>query len=169
MEIDLLQNEKNAKEKQKAFALVLKKANKADVIRQLPKIHEAVFEKIDCLQCANCCKNYSPRFKMPDIKRIAKHLRMKEPDFIQQYLQIDAEGDHVLQQQPCSFLESDNKCSIYDVRPRDCYRFPYTDEDILVKQPALTLKNTAICPAAFEVVSKLEAMVEKTKIIPYIK
>src|SRR5690606_10324864 len=110
---------------------------------------------IDCLQCANCCKNYSPRFKMPDIKRIAKRLKMKETEFIQQYLVLDTDGDYVVKTTPCPFLGQDNYCGIYQDRPRDCYRFPYTDEDVLLKQVNLTLKNVTICPAVFYVMEKL--------------
>lgn len=151
--------EKEAKERKKAFAQTLKKANKPQTIRVLPMLHEDVFEQVDCLQCANCCKNYSPRFKMPDIKRIAKYLGMKEVGFIEQYLFLDEDGDYVLQSSPCHFLDSDNTCSIYEVRPRDCYRYPYTDEDVLVKQAKLTLKNSEICPAVFAILEKLEKAV----------
>jgi Fe-S-cluster containining protein len=118
-------------------------------------LHEAAFEKIDCLTCANCCKNYSPRFKTPDIKRISKHLNMKESNFIETYLSLDSEGDYVVKSTPCPFLGEDNFCSIYDKRPSDCQRFPYTDEDVLLKRPAITLKNASFCPAVYFVLEKL--------------
>lgn len=153
---DLIQLKKNAREKRKTFAQLLKKSNKQPVIKSLPALHQKAFDTIDCLKCANCCKHYSPRFKMPDIKRIARHLRMKETLFIDQYLKMDEDGDYVLTVHPCPFLEADNKCNIYDVRPRDCYRYPYTDEDVLIKQVNLTLKNSEICPAVFSVLEMLE-------------
>ena len=71
------------KEQQKAFRQFLQRADKNKVLKQLPRLHEEAFEKIDCLQCAACCKNYSPRFKTPDVKRISKHLGMKESVFIE--------------------------------------------------------------------------------------
>lgn len=146
---------KIAKEHQKKYRDFLKKANKNKVLSILPQLHQEAFEKVDCLQCANCCKNYSPRFKMPDIKRIAKHLRMKESAFIAQYLKMDEDGDYVVTSHPCPFLGDDNYCSIYEERPRDCARFPYTDEDVLLKQPNLTIKNTTVCPAMFHVMEAL--------------
>lgn len=151
--------EKEAKENQGKYRDFLKKANKNKVLQKLPELHEEAFATIDCLQCANCCRNYSPRFKMPDIKRIARHLRMKESQFIDKYLYLDADGDYVVQSSPCPFLGADNKCSIYDERPRDCARYPYTDEDVLVKQTALTLTNATICPAMHHVLEKLIATV----------
>lgn len=144
-----------AKENSKQFKNFLKKAKVAPTLARLPELHAEAFENIDCLACANCCKNYSPRFKMPDIKRIAKHLRMKESDFILTYLKMDEDGDYVVQSSPCPFLGADNYCSIYDDRPRDCYRYPYTDEDVLIKQPNLTVKNATICPAVYYVMEKL--------------
>lgn len=152
----LLQNwEKKSGERQKEYSRLLKRADKNKVLKLLPELHEEAFEKVDCLQCANCCKNYSPRFKTPDIKRISKHLRMKEGEFIDTYLLLDEDGDYVVKTKPCPFLGSDNYCSIYDVRPSDCERFPYTDEDVILKRPHLTQKNSTFCPITYFVLEKL--------------
>ncbi len=143
------------KEKQKQFKQFLAKADKNKVLKQLPQLHEEAFKKIDCLQCAACCKNYSPRFKTPDVKRISKHLGMRESMFIDTYLRVDEEGDFVVKTTPCPFLGADNFCSIYTERPSDCHRFPYTDEDVFIKRPTLTLKNASFCPISFYVLDKL--------------
>lgn len=152
---DLSQIEKTAREHSKQYKHVLQKVPKNKLLGQLPGLHQEAFEKIDCLQCANCCRNYSPRFKMPDIKRIAKRLKMKEHQFIETYLNLDGDGDYVVRSHPCPFLGADNYCDIYEDRPRDCYRYPYTDEDVLIKQVSLTLKNATVCPAVFYVMEKL--------------
>lgn len=140
---------------QKAYKKLLEKKADRKLIQKLPTLHEEAFEKINCLDCAACCKNHSPRFKQPDIKRIAKYLAMKEGDFIQQYLQLDFENDFVLKTSPCHFLNDDNTCRIYDVRPSDCARYPYTDEDVLLKRKNITLKNSLVCPAVAFVLNKL--------------
>ncbi len=147
--------EKSAKENQKAYKRMLEKGNKNALLKALPDLHEEAFSKIDCLQCANCCKNYSPRFKTPDIKRIAKLLRMKEGDFVETYLRLDEDNDYVVKQSPCPFLDNDNTCKIYDDRPSDCRRYPYTDEDVLIKRVSLTLKNATVCPATYIVLERL--------------
>src|SRR5436305_14759596 len=128
---------KKNKEKQKVFKQFLQRADKNKVLQQLPNLHEQAFKSINCLQCANCCKNYSPRFKTPDIKRISRHLGLKESEFIETYLKVDEDGDFVVRSTPCPFLGQDNFCSIYSVRPSDCVRFPYTDEDVLIKRQSL--------------------------------
>ncbi|HQU61355.1 MAG: YkgJ family cysteine cluster protein [Phaeodactylibacter sp.] len=118
-------------------------------------LHEAVFADIDCLQCANCCKTTSPIFRDIDIDRIAAHLRQRPADFITQYLHLDEEGDYVLNSAPCPFLGAGHYCSIYEVRPKACREYPHTDRKNFHQILGLTLKNTAICPAAFEVVKRL--------------
>lgn len=146
---------KQSAQHQKQYRQFLQRADKNKVLKQLPDLNEEAFEKIDCLQCGNCCKGYSPRFKTTDIKRISKHLKMKEGDFIATYLNLDTDGDYVAKKAPCPFLGTDNYCSIYDVRPGDCARFPYTDEDVLLKRPQLTLKNSTFCPIVHFVLEKL--------------
>ena len=148
--------EQTAAEHQKQYKRLLEKGNRNKMLRALPALHDAAFSKIDCLECANCCRNYSPRFKQPDIKRIAKRLRMKEGDLVHLYLKMDEDGDYVVKQSPCPFIGDDNACSIYEDRPSDCRRYPYTDEDVLLKRVSLTLKNATICPAVFTVLEELE-------------
>ena len=158
MDDQLLENwEKKSAEHQKLYKNWLSRADKNKVLKRLPQLHEAAFERVDCLTCANCCKNYSPRFKTPDIKRISKYLGMKEGVFIETYLNLDSEGDYVVRSTPCPFLGADNYCSIYDQRPSDCQRFPYIDEDVLIKRPQITLKNSTFCPAVYFVLEKLMA------------
>jgi Fe-S-cluster containining protein len=156
MSEEILQNwQKKSADNQKKYKQYLNRADKNQVLKQLPDLHEEAFSKINCLDCAACCKNYSPRFKTPDLKRIAKHLKMKEGDFIEKYLTLDVEGDYVVRSKPCPFLGSDNYCGIYEVRPSDCARFPYTDEDVIIKRQQLTLKNSSFCPIVYFVLEKL--------------
>ena len=152
---------KKSAARQKQYRQVLERADQNKLLKILPELHEVAFKAVDCLNCANCCKNYSPRFKTPDIKRISRHLKMREGEFIETYLRLDEDGDYVVKSSPCPFLGSDNFCSIYDERPSDCARYPYTNEDVFVKRKALTLKNSTVCPAVHVV---LEKMIEMSRI-----
>ena len=80
---------------------------------------------------------------------------MRESDFIEKYLRVDEDGDFVANVKPCPFLGSDNYCSIYESRPSDCHRFPYTDEDVFLNRQHLTLKNSTFCPITYFVLEKL--------------
>lgn len=153
---EILKNwQKKSAEHQKQYKQLLARADKNRLLKQLPDLHDEAFQQVDCLTCGNCCKGYSPRFKTPDIKRISRALRMKESVFIETYLKLDEEGDYVVKSSPCPFLGEDNFCSIYEDRPSDCARFPYTDEDVLFKRSQLTLKNSTFCPAVYYVLERL--------------
>ena len=81
---------------------------------------------------------------------------MKPQQFTEQFLQLDEENDYVLKSVPCTFLDADNYCSIYEVRPKACREFPHTDRKKFQQISNLTLKNVAICPAAFNIVEKMK-------------
>lgn len=153
---NVLENwEKKSRERQKLYKIYLHRARKNDVLKKLPDLHEEASAKVDCLQCANCCKTYSPRFKTPDVKRISRLLQLRESDFIEKYLKVDEEGDFVVKTLPCPFLGEDNFCSIYEDRPSDCRRFPYTDEDFIIKRQPMVLKNSSFCPITYYVLEGL--------------
>ncbi len=118
--------------------------------------HDRVFEEIDCLDCANCCKTTSPIFIMTDIVRISKNLKMKAQSFITSYLRTDEIGDYVLKSAPCPFLMPDNKCQIYEFRPRACKEYPHTNRKRMYQILDLTLKNSVICPAVDRIIAGLK-------------
>ena len=130
----------------------LKQSKPNDLDQKFHKGHEAEFKKMDCLSCANCCKTTSPIFRDADIRRISKHLRIKEGKFISDYLRMDEEQDYVLKSSPCSFLEKDNSCSIYDVRPLACREYPHTDRKNMFQLLEITAENSLICPAVARIV-----------------
>ena len=141
----------------KKYFAKLKKKNPKRLDLLMQDLHENEFAKADCLACANCCKTSSPIFTEKDVSRIAKYFRMKEVNFISQYLQRDEDDFMVLQQAPCSFLdENDNTCTIYDVRPKACAEYPHTNRKKFIQLTNLTLKNVEICPAAFNIIEELK-------------
>ena len=120
-------------------------------------LHDAAFEEIDCLSCANCCKTTSPIITEKDISRIAKSLKMKEFQFIENYLDRDDDAFMVFKSAPCPFLDlTDNSCFIYDARPKACREYPHTDRRRFIQLADLTLKNTEICPAVFKIIESLK-------------
>jgi len=150
---------KKAKEKSienKKYFKNLKKHTPKNLDLVMQELHDDEFSKIDCLDCANCCKTTSPIFTDKDIQRISKHLRIKEYQFINQYLVRDEDDFMVLKQAPCSFLDSDNSCLIYDVRPKACREYPHTNRKRFIQLANLTIKNAEICPAVFTIVENLK-------------
>ncbi len=123
---------------------------------ELDSIHNSVFNNINCLDCANCCITTPAITLSSDIKRISKHLGLSKKQFTRKYIIDDLTGDKVFNHVPCVFLKEDNKCSIYEVRPTACRRFPHTDEPEFIKRPKWNAQNTLVCPAAYLVVEEIK-------------
>lgn len=149
-----LASEKHVENKRYFAKLKKKKPKELDLLMQ--ELHKKEFDKTNCLLCANCCKTSSPIFTDKDITRIAKHLKMKEHHFVNQYLERDTDDFMVLKSVPCTFLNIDNTCFIYDVRPKACKEYPHTNRKKFIQLTGLTLKNTEICPAVFNIVEDLK-------------
>ena len=147
---------KDKHKENKAFFAKLKKKPPKKLDYLMQELHDDEFEKTDCLDCANCCKTTGPLFTDKDVERIAKFFKLKPQQFIAQYLRVDEDDDYVLQSVPCTFLGADNYCSIYDVRPKACREFPHTDRKKFHQISNLTLKNVAICPAAYNIVEAMK-------------
>ena len=128
-------------------------------VKQLDSIvhdlHYAVFDEIDCLECANCCRSLGPRITDRDIEKMGKALRLKSAEVVAQYLHIDEDGDSVFRTMPCPFLAGDNYCLIYENRPKACREYPHTDRKKFYQIRNLSLKNAETCPAVYEVLKRL--------------
>ncbi len=110
----------NAKKAEnRLFFKKLKRVDQKHLDRQMHSLHEEVFACTDCLKCANCCTTTGPLLTEKDIDRLAKRERMKPVQFIEHYLRIDEDGDYVFKSMPCPFLDSNNECLVYDVRPKE--------------------------------------------------
>ncbi len=91
-----------------------------------------------------------------DVERLAKHFKIKPSQFVEEYLYIDEESDYVFRKTPCPFLLSDNYCMVYESRPKACREYPHTDRKRFYQILNLTLKNTEVCPAVYDVVERLK-------------
>jgi Fe-S-cluster containining protein len=151
------QSKKKSSENRK-FLLGLKKKDPRKMDDLFHKTHDVVFEEINCLTCANCCKTTSPIFYQNDIERVAKSLRVKPGEFIDRYLRIDEDHDYVLQSSPCPFLDEDNYCKVYADRPKACREYPHTDRKKITQIMELTHKNTLVCPAVLQIVERIKAI-----------
>ena len=114
------------------------------------------------------CKKMTPTFIDSDIKRISKHLGMTEAAFKKKWIkQEDPEpdgtpGDLVNKTQPCQFLNlKDNKCSIYEVRPRDCADFPHFAKEEFGQFNDTYIQNLKFCPVTYEFIKSMKKQVEK--------
>lgn len=121
------------------------------------QINTEVWQEVDCLTCANCCKRMTPTFTTKDISRISKHLKMRPKDFKERWLNYEKKDkDWVNKTQPCQFLDlTTNMCSIYEVRPDDCAGFPHLNKKKMLDYMHVHRQNVGYCPATFKMVEKM--------------
>jgi len=111
----------------------------------------------DCLKCANCCKTISPIIEFEDIHNMAKHLAMEAGAFMEKFIEMDEDGDFVFTSQPCPMLDkTDNKCKVYESRPKACRQYPHLDQVNSKKMLDLAFKNTSYCGVVFDTIKSLD-------------
>jgi uncharacterized protein len=159
--VNIAQTLKRAVEKSeenRRFLNSLKKKNPRRLDDIFHKTHDDVFEEMDCLTCANCCKTTSPIFYQTDVDRLSKSLGIRPGAFIERYLRTDEDRDLVLKSAPCPFLGADNHCAVYEDRPKACREYPHTHRKKMVQVLDLAFRNTLVCPAVFEIVERLKKL-----------
>ena len=141
----------------KKYFQKLKKRQQKRLDPLMQDLHEKEFAKTDCLKCANCCKTTAPWLTDHDVARIAKHLKLKEQKFIEEYLEVGEDNEFSFKLVPCVFLMPDNECGIYNVRPKACREYPHTNRRKFQQIETITIENTAICPATYNIMEALKA------------
>ena len=159
MIIDIPKLKRKASRKKRHYELFLKKLKrkKPSNIQKIAKqIDAEVWQEIDCLSCANCCKTMVPTYTRGDMKRIADHFGITSRQLYDKYLAHDENNDIVNQSTPCQWLGKDNKCKIYDIRPRDCRGFPHLKRSHFFDQSETFINNIKYCPATMRMLEILE-------------
>lgn len=160
MPTDLELFEKKAaanKKRFRGFVTKLENSSHRGVMQEVTEANAEVWQEVDCLSCANCCRKMTPTLKAADKTRIANHLRISVKAFTEKYLLYDAKDkDWRMQQQPCTFLDlATNKCTIYEVRPADCSGFPHLTKAPLKSYLYIHKQNIMYCPATYLFIEKM--------------
>jgi Fe-S-cluster containining protein len=165
--INLRNFKRKVEKNKKRLRLVLSKVEKKAPIHldQLAeKIDKEVWQEVNCLSCANCCKVMTPTFTVQDIKRISAHLGQTPKEFKDQWLVKDKNQDWTNKINPCQFLDlKTNMCRIYEIRPTDCSGFPHLAKKKMVDYIHVHKQNIEYCPATYAMVEKLEKAVFSIK------
>ena len=139
-----------------AFLKKLKKKKPKNLDEFVHNLHIEAFSKFSCLDCANCCKTIGPRLTDKDIERMAKHQKMKQADFMNEYILKDEDGDFVFNSHPCPFLLPDNYCLVYENRPKACREYPHTNRKRFYQILNLSHKNCETCPVVYDIFEELK-------------
>ena len=131
--------------------------NRADenaLDRDFASLHDELFSEEFCIQCGNCCREYSTVLKDNDIGAIAKYLRITPSAFLSEYTEDSPDGPEI--KAPCRFLSSDGRCEIQVCKPEDCKAFPYTDRPERIWSLYNTISLASVCPLVFEILQRLK-------------
>lgn len=93
-----------------------------------------ILKKIKCKKCGWCCKNQSAMLTLEDVKRLMIHFKCNYEKLSEKYLDKTMKIPYL--KSPCPFLDNENKCSIYHIRPKVCKIYPFTDF-FMVSKPCL--------------------------------
>lgn len=142
----------------KAFVEKLIKSKPKNLDKIVHNLHHNEFDKIDCLECARCCKSLGPMLFESDIERMASALKIKISKFKDEYIKVDEDEDYIFNQSPCPFLCYDNLCMIYASRPKACKEYPHTDRKRFYQVARKTYHNVSTCPAVYSIVEQLKKL-----------
>ncbi len=87
----------------------------------------------DCAGCSACCKGMGSSIILDpyDVYRLEKHLNKSFEELLQEHLELNVVDGVILpnlklagEQEQCSFLNEEGRCSIHDSRPGICRLFP---------------------------------------------
>jgi uncharacterized protein len=135
------------------FKKHLRNISSAVVDQKIYALNEKVSAQVDCMQCANCCKQLEPGLETDEIEILARQLPVSAEIFRERYVAFDGEAQY-LKTKPCMFLKV-CRCSIYIHRPAACSGYPHLDgKDMKYKRSLWS--NYAVCPIVFNVVEGLK-------------
>jgi Fe-S-cluster containining protein len=120
------------------------------------RLNEEISSKIDCTECANCCREVLIELDRGDIKTMSKAVNLSESLFIEKYLTGAENSDrYIFSKQPCPFLR-DNLCAQYEYRPEGCRSYPHLHKDEIVYRLITVIGNCSICPIVYNVYEQLK-------------
>ncbi len=103
-----------------------------------------ILKKVKCKKCGWCCKAQNAMLTREDLKRLMTYLRYDYQEFYEKFLDKTMKIPYL--KSPCPFLNNENKCTIYHIRPKVCKIYPFIDFFVVVKPCMLgeEIKNIMI-------------------------
>lgn len=120
------------------------------------EIAAPIVAKIDCTECANCCRSLQVSLTPSDAQRLADGLTIPLNDIVAVLVDLEAGAQvdewGVFRHSPCTLLK-DKRCSVYSHRPESCRVYPMFTPDF-----RWTLEHTIAgasgCPIIYNVLDE---------------
>lgn len=160
---EIKQKAKLKSDENQSFKAFLRNISSQEIDKKVHGITAEVSAKIDCLACANCCRNLEPELKKEEIAHLAGLKGMETIDFAKEYIHSDAVEDiDFLKQKPCIFLEN-TACTIYEKRPFSCADYPHLYKPHFKYRLKSIFRNYEICPIVYHTVETLKSEIFLSK------
>ncbi len=125
--------------------------------KKVQELNAIIEPQIDCLKCGNCCKTLMINVTKEECILVAKVLTMTVDEFKQTHIETSAEETYmVMNKMPCSFLQRDNCCSIYQNRFNECREFPQLKNPNFKSRTFSTMMHFGRCPIVYNVIQGLK-------------
>jgi Fe-S-cluster containining protein len=131
--------------------------NDSELDTFVDEIAAPIIDRVDCTQCANCCRSLDVYVTESDVHRLSVGIHIPVDEIITQRMDRTAVAEvgewGQFREHPCTFLNG-KRCSVYAHRPESCRIYPAFTPDF-----RWTLKDTisgaAVCPIIYNVLSQL--------------
>jgi Fe-S-cluster containining protein len=128
-----------------------------DIDAIVHRINEEVTSKIDCTECANCCKEIYMSMDQTEIIDFADGLNISVEQLVTQHFVKNEEEPFKMKiaELPCPFLKN-NKCTNYNHRPKECRSYPHLHKNDFIFRLFGVISNYGRCPIVFNVFEQLK-------------
>ncbi|RCW50460.1 MULTISPECIES: YkgJ family cysteine cluster protein [unclassified Halanaerobium] len=138
------------------FLIFLQNYDHKKVDKIVHRLGKKYLREYDCLKCGNCCHSLIPSLSHAKILAISHEFNISVEKFKKKYIEKEIPGGYVLKGDSCPFMQEDNKCTIYQIRPEACSSFPHLYKDNINHRLIELLDNSLICPIVYYVLEELK-------------
>ncbi|MFX1251240.1 MAG: YkgJ family cysteine cluster protein [Promethearchaeota archaeon] len=121
---------------------------------------------------AKCCKSLAPVISSSEINRISKHIGHN--NFYDECSSLGEQCFSIKKQKKtgnnCYFLDNQNLCSIYPLRPLDCQLFPFfTDVEVLDTELWKLVWYYQECPLSYHILKNKDLPTIRKTFLTHLK
>jgi Fe-S-cluster containining protein len=105
----------------------------SEIYRQIKEIYPLklkTLKRVTCKGCGFCCKSCNVMLSKQDIDLLCRYLQCSFEELYEKYMDKNARIPYL--KLPCPFLNKDNECDVYVVRPKPCREFPFNELTVIV-------------------------------------
>lgn len=99
-------------------------------IQEMYPVKLKILKRVNCRRCGFCCKSCNAMLSKQDIDLLCRYLECSFEELYEKYMDKNARIPYL--KLPCPFLNKDNNCDVYPVRPKPCREFPFNEFTAIV-------------------------------------